>query len=963
MMHAVRWALGAAVSALAAAYPVAMNAQVTAEPVRGELLLVWGDPKEGGTPQYQVMLAGATGAARSFVVNPRDWALVAQLQQLRGRQVEVEIAPQRPQAMEGGEATSSLPELRAVRPAAGMGTMMRAAPTTGTAALKPWEIRRQPYAVVMCKFADVATEPYTREELMRMYAAERGGAADFYTAVSRGRLSLAGTTVTPWLPLPRPRSGYQMGSSGVNLQLLAADCLGAADSQVDFSQYAGVGMHFNDAVGCCSWGGGLRVSRDGPERTMGAMWNMSWARAGTIWHELGHSFGLPHSGGPYGYTYDSRWDVMSSSSSGLYFGPVTAYGGSHFVAWHKDRLGLIPDSSRVEVSGHEWVGLISPHADGDGPGAQYVYVPLATGPRGAMVTIEARRRVGYDLLVPDEGIVIATIDPQRAEPAQIVDVDGNGNVNDHGAVWRVGERYLDPVRQVSVAVDSMTLQGWWVTVRRLDAATRALPEFVRSGVSYEVLRITGVRRDSVAVRASGAWRVAPRGTSPWLRLLRSEGSGNGWVVFEVQGIMLTADRAVELLEFSLPSPQTAPALRIEVGALPGPTDYATLLRRSRRVRVASGPFYAAFDSVAVRLGGTWSAARWTVTATPRIYLYNPQTGQRFPSVERSGTASVAYLTIINGVPVGSRLIDTIRVVVDGPSRRELLVIDTVDIDTASAPASIRIGPRQSSAPVAVGASRLDSVQVVGTFTGPWNGWGTRVGTRAIRGQGNAGDWFVWRRDASAVGRFIDTLYVSSSAGWERFTDTLTVVDVPLRLSVSRTGGRSAVALGRSARFDTAQVFVLGSAGAGATWRASTSSSTLRLHARDAFTAQATGNSGDVMRWSRATDGLAPGRYIDTIAVTLTGGGLPPALIVDTTDVLAPEQVVGDVDNDGAVTTADALLILRHLVQLSLPSRANIARTGDVNCDGQITIADALLLLQVDAGLPVASTCVGKPAGP
>jgi hypothetical protein len=62
-----------------------------------------------------------------------------------------------------------------------------------------------------------------------------------------------------------------------------------------------------------------------------------------------------------------------------------------------------------------------------------------------------------------------------------------------------------------------------------------------------------------------------------------------------------------------------------------------------------------------------------------------------------------------------------------------------------------------------------------------------------------------------------------------------------------------------------------------------------------------------------------------------------------------------------VNGADAVVVLRHLVQLPVAPRANVRVGGDANCDGVVTVADALILLQVEAGLIPGGSCVGRPA--
>lgn len=67
-----------------------------------------------------------------------------------------------------------------------------------------------------------------------------------------------------------------------------------------------------------------------------------------------------------------------------------------------------------------------------------------------------------------------------------------------------------------------------------------------------------------------------------------------------------------------------------------------------------------------------------------------------------------------------------------------------------------------------------------------------------------------------------------------------------------------------------------------------------------------------------------------------------------TNTPVSEKQCGDVNDDGDVTSVDALLILQLVVGLldSLPN----ADSADVNSNGQIDSVDALVVLQLLVGL-------------
>ncbi|MEP7381329.1 MAG: dockerin type I domain-containing protein [Gemmatimonadota bacterium] len=73
----------------------------------------------------------------------------------------------------------------------------------------------------------------------------------------------------------------------------------------------------------------------------------------------------------------------------------------------------------------------------------------------------------------------------------------------------------------------------------------------------------------------------------------------------------------------------------------------------------------------------------------------------------------------------------------------------------------------------------------------------------------------------------------------------------------------------------------------------------------------------------------------------------------------PPVLRGDVDRNGLVNAADALLIQRGLANISLPSPLTILPHGDANCNGALDAADALIVLKFAVGLGTAGTCVNS----
>jgi len=92
------------------------------------------------------------------------------------------------------------------------------------------------------------------------------------------------------------------------------------------------------------------------------------------------------------------------------------------------------------------------------------------------------------------------------------------------------------------------------------------------------------------------------------------------------------------------------------------------------------------------------------------------------------------------------------------------------------------------------------------------------------------------------------------------------------------------------------------------------------------------STGEIV-WSYPEGGASPA-VADGMVFTIGGGRV----------YAFREMVLGDTNNDGTITTADAVIALRMAVG-AIPA----SKEGDVNCDDAVTSVDAMMLLQVAAG--------------
>ena len=121
---------------------------------------------------------------------------------------------------------------------------------------------------------------------------------------------------TSWVSLDQPIASFLTTDiSGTVIPLfqpLAEACIRAAHGQIRDSGVDGINFFFSENIGCCAWGGQIDVDLGQGVRRYANTFMPPWVDLlATLGHELGHSIGLPHSGGVGGKAYGNRFDLMS----------------------------------------------------------------------------------------------------------------------------------------------------------------------------------------------------------------------------------------------------------------------------------------------------------------------------------------------------------------------------------------------------------------------------------------------------------------------------------------------------------------------------------------------------------------------------------------------------------------------------------------------------------------------------
>ena len=328
-----------------------------------------------------------------------------------------------------------------------------------------------PWISILCKFKDISAEPYTPAYFSGMYSSAYPGLDHYWREVSYNNINVVGSgAVAHWYTLPKNRLDYISGSS-FNLGLAETDCTAAADADVNFSLYDGANLMFNSDLDGYAWGGSSYYSHDGKRLRM--TWEPPWGYEDitVIAHEMGHGFGFPHSS--YKLTYDNVWDVMSDTWSYCsLLTDNTTYGtygygclGQGTISYHKNLDGWIAAGKKVTVSsGSYGVYTLERLAQPQTANLLMITLPVAGDPNSRYYTVEARRRVGYDLKLPGDAVIIHEVNPYRSSPAKPMTADTNQTSANSAAQWTPGEKFVDAAASIWVRVLSATSTGYTVAV-------------------------------------------------------------------------------------------------------------------------------------------------------------------------------------------------------------------------------------------------------------------------------------------------------------------------------------------------------------------------------------------------------------------------------------------------------------------------------------------------------------------
>jgi len=276
------------------------------------------------------------------------------------------------------------------------------------------------WLVLKCTLSDNRDVPEHLDSLINNFLTPQGAGVgnitDYYSDVSYGAVSFAGTQVYGWYPAPF--NGTEPGFAGANNRYnrvqACADAIPASDAAtINFSSYWGIIMvtnHLQDGGACYDGQSTLQIQ------------GVSYSLACVVFdpasmftafaaHEVGHGLGLPHSfdnmskscGGAPG-EYCDPWDIMSALATYQFDSAAYPSAGPGLNVPNLLHLGWIPDGRIVTYNIGDPETTFTLSALSHPAGIAPLTVKIPDFP--FLFTAEYRQRDGWDAGIPMNAVIV-----------------------------------------------------------------------------------------------------------------------------------------------------------------------------------------------------------------------------------------------------------------------------------------------------------------------------------------------------------------------------------------------------------------------------------------------------------------------------------------------------------------------------------------------------------------------------
>lgn len=328
-----------------------------------------------------------------------------------------------------------------------------------------------PWATILCRYADsINDSPHSPSWYSTLMGSGYPGMANYWNQVSNNTINLNGSAVFGWYNLPQPKSYYTNISGGMDLGKIANDCTSVADTDIYFPAFTGINLWVNQDISIYSTVGYWGFNLDGQSKTYSTLWMGpgGYNYNSFVAMMMGYGLGLSHTGGALGSDgLQSNWDIMSGG--GMCRNPDVNYScvGVGPVAYQRDVLGWIPNAQKFIAPAGARSIITLDRLNQPISNTNYLIARIPIDNTGLhFYTVEARMFNGYDINVPGEAVVIHQVDLNRSPQVLVVDTDGNGDPNDAGAMWTIGETFSDLTNGIWVSVLDGDVTSFTVQITR-----------------------------------------------------------------------------------------------------------------------------------------------------------------------------------------------------------------------------------------------------------------------------------------------------------------------------------------------------------------------------------------------------------------------------------------------------------------------------------------------------------------